>query len=675
MVNRKTIDLLQEGSATLPSVLKINKERHFSLINGSAISNGIVYSASVLDGAIGNNYNEFSVDFFADNIESMTDGIKRLHTSVVNDIFVTIKKDLELERYFKIFKIDDLSYQAMTMSNYDFFIKLFIKKSGIFSKITSNAIAILKSYTTKEAWILVDKEVTGAGTQEFKLILDFTYRFFKNETNNKMRFPRVNTYSNVQDLFNTTQYSSPYYDRYMLDDSREGPKTFLNPQSEYISRAIRDLFTYSTYTNSDIFENYNLPSVSVSTLRKTDTNINIENFKQKTILRTQTNFNTEILKYVKSLAYEVYGYKEQELVGSRCYNYYTYQKDSEALSYYRYEIFPVLPGTVHYVFKANKNEFDVSDVRKALKTNNVYLYNYAEMDTNIFDEYSASYVDIYTHIPYEYEATDGNQAMLSVSGTTDLVLSDANLENTELSTQDYRSRFDITRTYENAYESDIALNSYQLPYFGNDVFVKSIITQYEASPISGAEIVPQIFSLDIDLLELKDASVLNKYFDILSNNEAFTALQAANTIDGDAVINNLKALGIRENYTSFNLRDVFNYFEEDNKQLCRNLEMFLPDQITFQTSYNNTIIDATDCFFIYIESTDDTQKYIDLELEYDFGSNKVFKLHQIYETYLNDGHGGKFIIPSSFDYSGAQSVAFLKHVTIIEPGYKYYVMR
>ena len=278
MVNRVIKKPLLEGSSTLPSILKINKGSHYlvNTINGDAVEQGKVYNASILNGAIGDNYNEFTIDFFADSSETMTDGIKRLYLSVINDIFITIKKDIELERYFKIFKIDDLSYQAMTMNNYDFFIKVFkiVKKTQFsnsenvgdvyeellastnnnyvavnYEKISTNSIAVIKSYTTKEAWVLVDKSVIDSANDEFKLVLDFTYKFFKDETSKKLRFPDINTYSNIQDLFNTTEVSSPYYDRYLFTRGSRN-MAFLNKQSEYITRSVTEIFALTNVTKS-----------------------------------------------------------------------------------------------------------------------------------------------------------------------------------------------------------------------------------------------------------------------------------------------------------------------------------------------------------------------------------------------------------------------------------------
>lgn len=681
MVNRRTITLtkLSEGSATLPSVLKINKERHFNAISGAALSNGVVRNARVLDGAIGNNYNEFSIEFLADNSESMTVGIKRLYASVINDIFITIKKDLELDRYFKIYRIDDLSYQAMTMNNYDFFVKLFKTQDGESVKISSNAIAILKSYTSKDAWLLLDKSVSNNTTDEFKLIIDFTYRFFKDETYNKLRFPNVNTYSNNQDLFNNTQYSSPYYDTYMLRNT-DPNKTmaFLNPQSEYIGRIIRDIFTFAGTSKNFTLKDFPRPAVTI--MRTGDSeDWDINKFKQRTLSAAEGNLE-QLENYIRSLSFEVYGYKSGENIGHRCFLRSTYLENGRELQYSRYEIYPVLPGVVHYIYTkkaSDTHDITINNIRKSLKEKNVYLYNYAEMSINTFVEDSLTYIDIYTHIPYTYEAYDKCEDTALVlnsdiddhadSELTDM-LDVVTLNGSAFVSNDARSRFDISRTYEAEYQTklvngtNINKDSYFMPYYGNDIFVKSIISN------NGSLLkIPQVFSNDIDLLELKEANTLNKYFDILCSDDGFTDVQTANTIDSAEVITSFENVGIRSGYEHFAAATEMECLEADNFILCENFEDLLPDNVTRDyclTSGIGVEVDLTDCLFLFVDTTG-TQRFINLTFVYKLNNNTNVELFKSYESY--SAAGGKFIIPADPD--------FLLKIRFNNNGYRYYVMK
>jgi len=627
MYERIKVEQISEGSSTLPSILQISQQTAYqvgvqSSSNKNNVSNAYIGANAFENNrfkysSLGQNTVEFSIDFQCPE-EQYTDNVKKLHDLILANEYITINKSFITDN-FKVIQINDYSYQAMTMNNYDYFFKLFDSNK---QKITSRAIVIIKSFTTKKAWVLIDNTLNISSFTNYYYIIDFTYKFFKNESDSKYRFQALNNYSNLQSLFNDTQNASPYFDKYYIQDYS---KTYqvLNLQDTYLLQSLLD--NYDTQdSNKDLLAtqfNYKpIENIHYSILRE-PTKSYIEDSLANTLTKFDIIYTTDPTQYLKSAAYEVYKYDIDSNVGQRVIN---------PTSGGTYEVYPVMSDLIHYIFKIPNNtsasDITVANIKQAMYKAGLYLYNYNFTNFNVFQD-TNTYIDVYIQLPYGKVNLD-TTTEFSADTTPVLTIDFADLDN------DYRSKYDPTSCGQLSYPINID-KDYYIAYNGADSYLKGLLTDY----------VIRVYSTAIEKIDISRANVYDTYFDILSTNP--TTDNADNKINSTNLIAGFKTVGCRasDNADVITLNNHMSNIVKKNNILCKNLsKLMLPITTDYEDipgvvqKITDRQVDMIDCFFVYFEST---RSYVDIETKYVIsGVDKI--ITQRYMPY----EAGKYIIPS-----------------------------
>lgn len=580
---------INEGSNSLPSILNFNETTALAASNASTINNASIKTSNKetilnrMAGGIGNRYNEFSVDFVSSNILTKTikytKNVQDLYNLITNDDFISVSKT-KLLNTFKIFEFDDYSYQAMSIGNYDFYPKLFVKIGNDEFKVAAIATAVIKSYTLKKAWLLFDTDIFTllrktfpTGNITYKILIDFTYKYFYDEiTGKSFKYQNVSNGQNIQALFRNATNVSPYFDRYYSDTTTA--TRVVNSQSNYFKLALLDLFKdrENNTVISDILNNslniYKTVADSTNTaVTKKLTTEQIQNEFYNNVCNLRLTYiedSNELQNCLMSAAYEVYNFSKtsefntyfgKRIIGKKTYTGYS-------------EVYPIPADMIHYLFTYT-SAFNptVANMHYALFAKKLYQWDYNFKNVYTFEYDNITYVEVYMPFSEEYVKCDStiiNTAKnLSANNISTL---NNNVQSLQLS-NDYRSPFDPTLNGQTKYTQTIN-SKYILPVYGVDSNIRSLMsanTDYISIVTDN-----QITGFTIDDVHL--ASVYNKYFDIKSVKENGVIAATNNVINSSDVINEFTNAGFRNNSQISSLtKKMLCDIEKQHETLCYNI--------------------------------------------------------------------------------------------------------
>lgn len=186
----KNISQEVEANSSLPFIIPITQTVYGDL----KTNNGI--------GTIGNNNFCFSFEFPVDDADAPN--IKK-YRDVINEFVLLKFSKTELFNDFYIYKIPDYSNQALTPGFLDFipFVMVGDDTNG-YSKILQNHVAILRSYYTKQAYILIDKKASIAGIEPYTTLstINILFKFkryydYKKNINGTINYQLENNETNT----------------------------------------------------------------------------------------------------------------------------------------------------------------------------------------------------------------------------------------------------------------------------------------------------------------------------------------------------------------------------------------------------------------------------------------------------------------------------------------------
>ena len=696
MYNRISLELEHspnnEGSNSLPSILKFNEITAKKADDNSSIKKAKVTAANLnslyttMAGGIGDNYNEFSVDFVSsdkmNNVVKYTKYVQELYDLLTNDDNISVSKT-ELQRLFYIYEFNDYSYQAMSVNNYDYYPKLFInvrnettKKLINKVKVISTAIVVIKSYTMKKAWLLLDRYVLS-------LFENYYSPYISNKSTSIFDFALFKNGTNV----------SPYFDRYYSDDS--SVTNAVSRQSNYFKLALLDLFKdrgdkSNSLIAKDILNNMSLniyktvadsSSSMVTTKKLTPAEItaeiseNIDNLR----LTYKSKITEDILK---SAAYEVYEYNDAGIDPENNKNVYFGVRvfgENTLSDVKAYEIYPVPSDMLHYIFKCDKNELnsnnalatnikayydaytadpennsDLIDLfHKILYCKELYQWNYNFKEVRpFFNECSncnISTKDIYfeLYIPFMESYPE---VTVDLSNISDISENISLIVSPEL--KDTRNPFDPTFNGQKPLEYISENNKYEMPIYGIDKNIRSLMKDNVYLSI----VTLDEFTYTMD--DIRTADVYDKYFNIRPAKATDVYFdESDNIIDSTSVINKLSAAGFR-NTTNTSIDDFVKDVENIDNILSENLFKLIPEGIIsnfIKVDYSTDDIkfsaaltkgDVPLCLILKIEGL----TFVEMKYRYTYSNGnqiayvKIPKVAQSTITENNKNYG-LFIIP------------------------------
>ena len=487
-------DGFKDGSSSLPSSLVFTSRTQYQDDNANnlySINSEIINSRdssklssrSISDnkpGTIADNVFEFIMDFpdFKDEykdiyfVSSNSDQVlytlyKNYFNSTIairfNKYYLIDSGNQEINNKYnslrlKCIQLPDYSMQAMTMKNYDMFIKMF-NSNG--EKLPNSRLAIIKSYTFKRAWILYEPIASFIPS---KIIIDFHYKKVKNESSSYLKYENYNNYSNIQDYLNISSIRSPYFDKFWntsYASSNNTKKYLLNKQNTYFSfNYEKGNISKTKFTFSNMLARSNQISANTETT-------NLIYFKT-----ASNNPITNLYKYTCSLDYEVYSYTNLVSLGTRCMKEKSSSITEKTSSTY-YEIFPIMKGLVHFIFCVTDNgTVNIDQLKQWMKNNKIYLFNYNITNLNEFTINKYKYVEFYANIPI-----DGETHLTEVSdGTVTNISLPNNLDLSEYASFSYDPS--NIYSYQYYYNDSDSVESL-MPYISVDNFVNPLLTDNE----------------------------------------------------------------------------------------------------------------------------------------------------------------------------------------------------
>lgn len=503
-----------------------------------------------------------------------------------------------LKRNFFFIEIPDYSFQSMTMKNYDMLPKVFIDENR---KIPDSCIALIKSYTFKKTWIMIDKKYCNVNvsddtinTKDMKIIIDFRYHSDLVK-DNKLYYENFNNYSNLQDLYNVRKYRSPYLDKYWInynDEDKNSLKYLINTQDKR--------FTFD-FKQKESTRNKDNPVYNVSKLlMRSDSNASASS---DTVLFSIGSSGLD--NYFKSLDYEIYEYDTT----TSSYGYRKIPADNITLgdnnSNKFYEIFPVMRGLVHYIFrfKGTDAQLTLEKLKSWMSAKKIYLNNYDIQNFNIFDykiddeNTTNAYVEIYSQIP--------------VDGESNIKESTEELPDTEifkipsLELTDEKYSYDPTNIYGLEYKrSDESPGpELLLPFYSSDKFISKNLQE------GNARIIDFTVNDNKNTLMWRDKNVsLEDYnFNILANSEETSPQLSSNTIKGYFSKTGFREETVNNDDGSYKYK-IIKTIESQLSQLNENLYKLITKNET-ATSNENDIIENNEnndnFLFIYFKNDSD----------------------------------------------------------------------
>ena len=650
MYNRISLELAHspnnEGSKSLPSILKFNEITAKKADDNSSIKKAKVTAANLnslyttMAGGIGDNYNEFSVDFVSsdkmNNVVKYTKNVQDLYDLLTNDDNISVSKT-ELQKLFYVYEFNDYSYQAMSVNNYDYYPKLFINVRNETTnklinkvKVISTAIVVIKSYTMKKAWLLLDRYVLSlfenyytpyisnksTSIFDFELLLDFNYKYFYDEiSGNAFKYQSVSNGQNIQALFKNGTNVSPYFDRYYSDDS--SVTNAVSRQSNYFKLALLDLFKdrgdkSNSLIAKDILNNMSLniyktvadsSSSMVTTKKLTPAEITAE--ISENIDNLRLTYKSKITEDVlKSAAYEVYEYNDAGIDPENNKNVYFGVRvfgENTLSDVKAYEIYPVPSDMLHYIFKCDKNELNNNNTlatniksyyeaytknpannsnlidlfHKILYCKELYQWNYDFKEVRpFFNECSncnISTKDIYfeLYIPFMESYPE---VTVDLSNISDISENISLITSPEL--KDTRNPFDPTFNGQKPLEYISENSKYEMPIYGIDKNIRSLMKDNVYLSI----VTLDEFTYTMD--DIRTADVYDKYFNIrpAKATDVYCDDESDNIIDSTSVINKLSSAGFR-NTANTGIDDFVKDVENIDNILSDNLFKLIPEGI------------------------------------------------------------------------------------------------
>lgn len=669
----KTIIKTNEGSSSnetfgLPSVLKIIS--YIPGISQTSTVNTDLYdpiankyvSASYTDSVIGSTAQEFAVDFYINSSYTDNTGnsslnkalsnvnnyrIGQLYELLSNSSYISIPLSF-FQNNFYIIPIDDYSYQAMTTKNYDYFVKIFYNNTSDNTKykICNLFVAVLKSYTFKKAWILIDKcavlknnvntHIVPTNISDVTIFIDFIYKFFNDTSSSndisRLHFKTYNNYSNLQDLFNDPINKSPYYDSYRISNNG---KTLLNQQHDYFDWQLNNY-----QTNNMSFVNIPVAPNKTSLLLRDATNnaINATLVKYRHILYTANEINY--------LSRECYEYDSATYKCSRVLSNTWHNEENTYL-----EIYPVSNELAHYIFKINMandnisiNDITTDIIHRKLKEYHIYLYNYDFGNSfNIIKHNSDYYLELYIPIPYDGYSNRIIPADITVDSSGIILSTDLGF-----TFDDTKHPSDPTFLNETAYTDGY---SYIVPYISADLYVSDILQ-------AG---MPRIKYASNQLLsDIRAGNIVGVNFDIKADNDPDDIVTPTSLINQTDYFNagyRGTAINIANNSVAATAVSELSALETFNNTLCTNLYNFynhcassVLNSYSLSVANNATLTISTigqqDFFFYYIESSAAT-----LSATITDDAARESRIEKIYPTAVKNTNTYVYIFPWSPQYS------------------------
>ena len=530
-------------------------------------------------------------------------------SKALNNIYEACSNNLVSMRYnsstlkknFFFIEIPDYSFQSMTMKNYDMLPKVFIDENR---KIPDSCIALIKSYTFKKTWIMIDKKYCDVSddnkinTKDMKIIIDFRYHSDLVK-DNKLYYEHFNNYSNLQDLYNVRKNRSPYLDKYWINYHNTDT---IDNSLKYLVNTQDKRFTFD-FKQKESGRNKDNPAYTVSKLLMRS-NSNTSPSSDIVLFSTESS---RLDNYFKSLDYEVYEYD------TNSDDSYGYRKiptngmtlgDTDSNKFY--EIFPVMRGLVHYIFKFDSEDTEkltLETLKSWMRAKKIYLNNYDIQNFNIFDykideeNTINAYVEIYSQIPVDGESNI-KEPTEELSDTE--IFSIPSLELT-----DEKYSYDPTNIYGLSYKRLKEGPELLLPFYSSDKFISANLQKGNARIID--------FAGEKNTLMWRDKNVsLEDYdFNILADTVETSPQLSSETIKGY-----FSETGFREETETVSVSNddgsykykIIKTIESQLSQLNENLYKLIAENETV-TSKTSDIIENNEnndnFLFIYFKNDSD----------------------------------------------------------------------
>ena len=202
-------------------------------------------------GTIGNHYNlAYSIelpDLLPDDNKNTNRNFVKLRNALNNLKSVKLSKH-DLFKDFYVIKITDYSSTSRSIGSYEFLPLVFMKVGDNYEKIPQNRVGLIKNFTSKEAFIIIDK---GASKYEFNNLITITDDFI------------VDIYFKRRTIKNTNPADKDkiYEDKYDVSSSKDGNSIIFTITNNSIDGKLSPIdlnrirFTYDgTYlVNSSVF--------------------------------------------------------------------------------------------------------------------------------------------------------------------------------------------------------------------------------------------------------------------------------------------------------------------------------------------------------------------------------------------------------------------------------------
>jgi hypothetical protein len=507
------------GSDDLPDIITINN------IPLSWNDNTANISTPIDQGIIGDNTQEFIIDFPSYNASGAWSDHKTplsYYTYMMLIDLLTKPSEKFAKNYFDrflVFSIEDYGIQTMTALNYEMQFKIFDAEGEM---INPYRVALLRSYTSKKAYALVDvsgdtgqNEILSTGGNQSwvsnlkscTIVIDFGNRLFdtKNEglTKNtdgtyvlKSRYFNINGYpSNLSSYLGEKTDSSPYYDTYMLDKSTyaddDHKNTVLAKQNSYFQYIADEIMANSTtlgslYDSTNPVNNINNSKVSISTeLAGGDTpTLSIKTLKPEYITDDSAidfNIGNEVYYFGQDDNNTIPLYGKRILKSTASTNASNDITGTATSSKTFYLVYYKRPDLIHYIFKTT-GTIAAGSVASALhhfmNANHYYLNNY-DFDNTIAifnadgllktETGAGGIIDLY--LPVLADGQENNIKDIDTAETNYTLISDeTSYINSSILKYD-PSAISSQDTYESG-------KTY-LPYLKNDPWVSDILTANE----------------------------------------------------------------------------------------------------------------------------------------------------------------------------------------------------
>jgi hypothetical protein len=564
----KKISATDHGS--MPSVIRFGdgsyKGKNQTAYTSSDKTENIKFS---IPGTIGDNDLEFHVEFdenlSKDDASGKYDDAVKMKTGIEDDSYAVYTRG-DLLKKFIIYEVDDASYQAMSVMNYDFFPKVFATVDGKTKKIVGKAVCVLKSYTLKKAWVMVVSTIPdNIGSKIDTIILDSGIILTASEKGDEGKSTRfdnaVGLHANLCGAFSDPETYSPMND--LIQDSA------MSAWTKHSSAAT----SYAIGKQAGYFRQMKQANTSSS-------NGKSQTYDVRTMKDGANNGQILALHTIKDNKNHIYvsGSDIAKYAGKRCYDIYKIDSDdgyaesrlmidADTTESASYEVYAFIATYARYVFKYDGG-ITAGIVRKWLLgksgsniTGQRFMCNYDLQDSELFtfsdgsSNFAEVLIPIYEDNSHRTDTEPTDDASGSISSEVEFSKDasyDFGISVGAAYASPADSRFDRILPY-------IYANEYARDYYGDKL--------------------PRVLSKDMNMFELRQFSAFDRVFDIIDDNvfsdkddaaAGSTADQTteAMSIDGDDICSKLKKAGYRD--TTVN-PDIFEKDTDTRNTLYENL--------------------------------------------------------------------------------------------------------